>query len=148
MFRLCRNRSCQLGPRRRVPALVKTESDGRHPCGVRPKSPGVRPKFMGSGLFAEERTAMIRPDPSGLTPRIRDFGQTPLRPGENSAPIAASPAPLSLQLLKKVVPKFRKHERVARAGSDVPKLNSETPEPRNNLSAASLVLHLRRSAAP
>jgi len=54
-----------------------------------------------------------------------------IRPGENQAPIAASPAPLSLQLLKKVVPKFRKHERVARAGSDVPKFNSETPKPRN-----------------
>jgi len=86
MFRLCRNRICQPGPWRRVPAPVKTEPDGRilHPAR---REPGAN-----------------RGDP---------------------------PAPLSLQLLKKVVPKFRKHERVARAGSDVPKLNSETPEPRN-----------------
>jgi len=77
------------------------------------------------------------PSPGGVRPFRRrtncDDKARPLRredPGGKSAP-GNFPAPLSLQLLKKVVPKFRKHERVARAGSDVPKFNSETPKPRN-----------------
>jgi len=69
---------------------------------------GVRPKFMGSGLFAEVRAAMIRPDPSGPDPANSGFRPDPMRPdrGRGRQGAALVIVLLMLALLAGVVADF------------------------------------------
>jgi len=126
------------GMRKECSAYVAIESANLdHGGGFRLQSRRSRTAGIpvGSGLFAGERTAMIRPDPS---PARRE-------PGANRGVSRAPFAPSFEESCSEV-----SEARASRSSwfrcSEVKLRNTGTPEPRNNLSAACLVPHLCRSA--